>query len=169
MSQHNNKDENPSSDKDSDYDEELESISDDGSISLGSDDEADNDNKNWDEDENLDGFVVDDDEQFDENGNPMTMEDVCKELDKELKRLREPKLHLNPYPTYNPNSNKEPVKIPDEIKDEKDKIKWLIEHKLGHGMSLEDYVKFLEQQEEEAVDNYVKRSKRRKLDNDKKE
>lgn len=152
--------------KDDNYDDsdhELESISDDGSISLGSEED---DQENYDEVDDLDDFIVDDDENTDLDGNPMTMEEVSKELDKELKVIGAPKLILNPYPTLNPNPNQESVKIPDEIKDEKERIKWLIKNKLGPGLTLEDYVKFLEQQEEEAVHNYVQRAKRRKLNNE---
>ena len=57
--------------------------------------------------------------------------------------------------------------MPEDIKDEKEKIKWLIENRLGANMTLEEYVKYLEEQEQEVVDNYIRKVKRRKLNEDK--
>lgn len=105
----------------------------------------------------LDDFI---DEDYEDDG---TLE--SEEYKNVIKKLREPKLHLNPYPTYNPDTKKRKIIDVDmmpEFKTEQERIKWLIENKLGPNMTLHDYVKFLQEQEEQAAENFVRRSKRLK-------
>lgn len=122
---------------------------------------SDNDSElSYDPDDNgsdLDDFI---DEDYEDDG---TLE--SEEYRNVINKLREPKLHLNPYPTYNPDPKKRKAIDVDalpEFNNEQDRIKWLIENKLGPDMTLQDYVKYLKEQEECVVENFVRRSKRLK-------
>jgi len=146
-----NKSSNKSSDKSSNE-----------SVSLGSNDTDESYSPSDGSLGSLDEFIVNDDDMD---------SDTRKELDDEIDRLRTPKLYLNPYPTLNPDPNSK-SNMPSDITDEKERIKWLITNKLGHNMTLDDYVKYLEEQEQEVLNNYNRRmeyreTKRRKLNNDK--
>jgi len=82
-----------------------------------------------------------------------------KEYQDIIKELRRPKLHLNPYPTYDVSHQTHPSVPPKDIKDEKERIKWLITNKLSPDMTLEEYLKFLEEQEDDNVKNFIRKSK----------
>jgi hypothetical protein len=75
-----------------------------------------------------------------------------------IAELRRPKLHLNPYPTYDVSQQTKPSVPPKNIT-EKERIKWLIENKLSPDMTLDEYVKFLEDEEEEIVKAYIQKNK----------
>jgi len=89
-------------------------------------------------DADLDDFIVN------EDGTEVLETEEYKNL---IKELRRPKLHLNPYPTYDVSLKTQPSVPPSNITDEKERIKWLIENKLGPDMTLKDYVKYLEEQD----------------------
>lgn len=118
-----------------------------------------------DTDSEMDDFIVKDDEDvYDNDGNKFeyNKDKIKEELDAIVDELSKPKLHLNPNPTYNPawQQNKKKM-LPDDITTEKERIKWLIENNLGPNMTLQDYVKYLEEQEKIAVDNFINKNKRK--------
>lgn len=143
------------------------SINDDDSYSSDSTYEAASESS----DNSLNDFVVDDEkDMYDIDGNIIigSTADEEKEIEamKEFREivaeLRKPKLQLNPYPTYNKNwIETEQKDIPKGLS-EKERVTWLIKNKLGPNMTLEDYIKYLEEQEKDIVDSYVANKKRRK-------
>jgi hypothetical protein len=156
MSQNKDNDQIDDINKEEEYKEEDITISDN--------DSNDVDYKDEDEDEDsMDDFI--------DNTIDMDEEEIKKfnkEMDDIVTELKKPKLHLNPYPTLNTNWKKRKITEIPEFTNEKDRIKWLIENHLGPNFTLEDYIKFLEEQEKEAVDNYIRKSKRHKTNKDSK-
>lgn len=137
-------------------------------------DYSDNDySDNSDNTNSMDDFIVDDDIEedswfFDDEGNKKPINDETrKEAEEELKKviddIRKPKIILDPVPMYNHNwKNTNPSNpLPEDIKGAKAYVKWIIENKLGPNTTLEDYLKFLEKEEQNAVDNFIARKKRK--------
>lgn len=148
-------------------------LSEDESMDLNDDSSSDEDYET-DDGSDLDDFIVnEEDDLLDVDGNIIegTEENeqeekkAMEDFEKILEDLRKPKLALNPYPTLNTHWKEIEVKTPPKFTNEKDRLKWLIENKLGPNMTLEDYVKFLDEQEKESVDNYIQKTKKRKLNN----
>jgi len=123
--------------------------------------------------DSMDDFIVDDELEedsyfFDDEGNKKPINDETrKEAEEEFKKIiediKKPKIVLDPVPMYNHNwKNTNPSNpLPEDIKGEKEYVKWIIENKLGPNTTLEDYLKFLEKEEQNAVDNFIARKKRK--------
>lgn len=139
----------------------------DNSYSLGSDDDemsteysdnSENLETNLENDNNqLKGFI-----DYDNNDWDYLQSEEYNEI---MRKIRQPKLHLNPYPSINPNPQN-PTILPNNLTNV-ERVRYIIERKLGPGWTLETYAKFLKEQEDETVGRYNFR-KRRKLNNNKK-
>ena len=74
-----------------------------------------------------------------------------------IKKIRQPKLHLNPYPTINTSDSNKKLDYTKKFTSEKERIKWLIENKLGPNMTLAEYAKYLYDEEKRNAKNFNKK------------